>query len=73
LLYDFRIHVSLRPDGLKNLVLRDETFGVFHEITKYVKSLGSERYALFRTPKAVVHGVEPEWLESLHCRTIAFR
>ena len=73
LLDDFWIHVSLGPDGLKNLVLRDETFRVFHEITEYVKSLGSERYALFRTPKAVVHGVEPEWLKDLHCRTIAFR
>src|SRR6266481_7909929 len=73
LLYDFRINVRLGPDGLKNLILRDETFRVFHEITEYVKSLGSERYAFFRAPKAVVHGVEPEWLESLHCRTIAFR
>ena len=73
LLYDFWIHVSLGPHGLKNLVLRDETFCVFHKITEYVKSLGSERYALFRTPKAVVHGVEPEWLKDLRCRTIAFR
>ena len=73
LLYDFWIHVGLGPEGLKNLVLRDETFCVLHEITEYVKRLGSERYALFRTPKAVVYGVEPEWLENLHCRTIAFR
>src|SRR5260370_931254 len=73
LLYDFRIHIRLGPEGLKNLILRDETFRVFHEITEYVKSPGSEADALFRTPKTVVHGVEPEWLENLHCRTIAFR
>jgi len=73
LLYDFWIHVGLGPDGFKNLVLCDETFCVFYEITEYVKSLGSERYTFFRTPKAVVHGVEPERMESPHCRTIAFR
>jgi hypothetical protein len=55
------------------MFLRDEALCVFHEIAEYVKSLGSERYALFRTPKTVVHSVEPEWLENLHCRTIAFR
>src|SRR6266852_8905213 len=67
LLYDFRINVRLGPEGLKNLILRDETFRVFHEITEYVKSLGSEAEALFRAPQAVVHGVEREWLEYLHC------
>jgi len=46
---------------------------MFHEITEYVKSLGSERYALILTPKTMVHGVEPEWLENPHRRTIAFR
>src|SRR5260370_32289294 len=42
LLYDFRINVRLGPEGLKDLILRDETFRVFHEITEYVKSPGSE-------------------------------
>jgi hypothetical protein len=73
LLYDFRINVRLGPEGLKNLILRDETFRVFHEITEYVKSPGSEADAFFRAPQAVVHGVESEWPEYLHCRTIAFR
>src|SRR5262249_60270507 len=72
LLYDFWIHVSLGPDGLKNLVLRDETFCVFHEIAEYVKSLGSERYTLLRTPKTVVHGIEPEWRGNLHFKFLAF-
>jgi hypothetical protein len=67
LLYDFRIHIRLGPEGLKDLILRDETFRVFHEITEYVKSPGSEADAFFRAPKAMVHGVEPEWLEYLHC------
>jgi len=40
LLDDFRIHVSLGPDGLKNLVLRDETFCVFHEIRSTSNALG---------------------------------
>src|SRR5712664_2077930 len=69
----FRIHIRLGPEGLKDLILRDETFRVFHEITEYVKSPGSEADALFRAPKTVVHSVEPEWLENLHCRTRAFR
>jgi len=73
LLYDFRINVRLGPEGLKNLILRDETFRAFHEITEDVKSPGSEADAFFRAPQAVVHGVESEWLEYLHCRTIAFR
>jgi hypothetical protein len=46
---------------------------VFDQITEYVKSLRSKRYALFRTPKALVQGIEPEWLEDFHCRTVAFR
>src|SRR5260370_14602412 len=72
LLYDFRIHIRLGPEGLKNLILRDETFRVFHEITEYVKSPGSEADAFFRAPKALVHSDEPEWLESIHCPHIAF-
>src|SRR6266852_750079 len=43
LLYDFRIHIRLGPEGLKDLILRDETFRVFHEITEYVKSPGVRR------------------------------
>src|SRR5258706_6562670 len=39
LLYDFRINVRLGPEGFKNLILRDERFRAFHEITEYVQSL----------------------------------
>jgi len=41
-----RIHI-FRPEGLKNLILRDETFRVFRD-NEYVTSPGSEADALFR-------------------------
>src|SRR5260370_9366532 len=40
LLYAFRINVRLGPEGLKNLILRDEAFRTFNEIPATAKSPG---------------------------------
>src|SRR5258707_14706672 len=42
LLYDFRINIRLGTQGLKNLILLDETFRVFHEIKENDKNPGNE-------------------------------
>jgi len=72
LLYDFRIHIRLGPEGLKDLILRDETSRV-HEITEYVKSPGSEAERALPRAKDSGSQCRAGMLENLHCRPEPFR
>src|SRR5262249_22299906 len=66
LLDDFRIDVSVRPEGLQDLLVCYQAIRVLDQIAEHVERLRRQRHTLVAAPQTLVDRVKTKRVEVLH-------